>query len=259
MRFQEILEFVYAYEHRPRNLDVYPVDIAGKIDVLQEGVDEDDPPPLAAHRSVHEAADVILLFHHAFVEVGDDPPRFFLPHVVQYPDDEIAHRGQAREIAYLVGTENLGHLDLAPGHEPCGKMVALGVVGEAFRRKDMEDLYEFLHVPGPLQFGTVGHAESERAEAQVLLEISREFHLEGFRVLVGEGGAHGIGLLPYPGFTGLHEYGQVGDSRLGHPQEIEARFLVEAALPRKPQVGDDGEEVGLVGIEYLQRFLVTRG
>ena len=123
-----------------------PVEVLAEVEVVEETADEHDASALAAHRAVAEPGHAILVAADGLVEVGYHAARLVLARAHEDPDEEVAELLGGREIVDAVVAQEPGELDLAPGHEPSGKMVAPRVEEDALWRHFVEEGDELVDI-----------------------------------------------------------------------------------------------------------------
>ena len=72
-------------------------------------------------------------------------------------------------------------------HQPVGEVVALRVKDDAFRRDDLQLLFQFVHILGSSHFAPIGQTKHEVAEAELLgQDPRRSFSSVGERLRKNE-------------------------------------------------------------------------
>ncbi len=194
---------------------------------------------------------------HAFIEIRHNPFGFFLSDAVKNFENKIPHGVDVRKISDLVWFQNFGHLDFAAGHKPGRKMIMLGMIDKTFRRQFMHFGDKFPHIAGPADFLAIRHAEAEVAETKIHLQEACQFEFQRFRILVDKGSADLIGFAADMRFARLNQDWQVMDFPFGHFYKIESRFFITLSLVRESQIGNNRQEVVLIGFKELFSFLIA--
>ena len=167
----ELIERIRSQNQSGRHRDADSVKAPADAVFAQEMAHKSQPARLAAQRSGTDPQEARFRgFERIGVEVADDQLALFAAVVVDGFDQVVPQMFRTGKVRDLSRPQLGRQSEFGSRHEPMRKVVALGVIGEAFGRNRLQLFFELIQVLRAAYFFQIGQTKDEVAKTELLGE-----------------------------------------------------------------------------------------
>ena len=180
---EKVVEHVGPQHHRGRHADAHIAKPLRHPRVVEQQVDEREPACFAAQRSAADATERRGRIERRSGEIDDHAALCLLAIIANGPQHFAPQPFHRVEVGNLARPQLVREREFGPRLEPARKMIALGVIGNAFGWQRRQPFFELAQVARTRDFAAVGHPEDEIAEPEVFHHEAAKLQQQRRRVL----------------------------------------------------------------------------